>query len=261
MSHAHAHGHGRGMHHTDGPSRSSMDSAETQGHGHSHVRLDHPGLFEPFAPPSRDDFDARAFTVGIGGPVGSGKTALVLALCRHLRGVKVTSTKTAVPTSSTSTEKNSTNYQEVRDRGAILQNIAVVTNDIFTQEDCEFLVRHNALPLDRLAAVETGGCPHAAIREDISANLSACERMTARHPGLQLILLESGGDVSLPQVNPLIVIPCNCLNNRLNSDVLRVCSLHRVSNLSLYPIPFLPYRTAQKIRISQPTLLENSLII
>ena len=107
------------------------------------------------------DYRDRAFTVGLGGPVGSGKTALMLALCRKLREY---------------------------------YSIAAVTNDIFTQEDCEFLNRNAALPTERIAAVETGGCPHAAIREDISANLHACEVLTANIPDLQLILLESGGD-------------------------------------------------------------------
>jgi len=94
--------------------------------------------------------------------VGSGKTALLLALCKKLR------------------DKH---------------DIAVVTNDIFTREDGEFLTRNNALSVDRIAAVETGGCPHAAIREDISANLAACESLTAKHaPKLELIILESGGD-------------------------------------------------------------------
>jgi len=110
--------------------------------------------------PLRRDFTRRAFTVGIGGPVGSGKTALVLALCRALR-----------------------------DR----RSLGVVTNDIFTREDAEFLMRHEALPLDRIRAVETGGCPHAAIREDISPNLMALEDlMAAVKP--ELLFVESGGD-------------------------------------------------------------------
>ncbi|KAJ3056682.1 hypothetical protein HK097_005083 [Rhizophlyctis rosea] len=106
------------------------------------------------------DWTERAFTVGIGGPVGSGKTALLLQLCRTLH-----------PT----------------------YNIAAVTNDIFTREDAEFLQRNNALPHDRIRAIETGGCPHAAIREDISANLQALEELQAKH-GCQLLLVESGGD-------------------------------------------------------------------
>jgi urease accessory protein len=103
----------------------------------------------------------QALRIGIGGPVGSGKTALTLALC-----------------------------QALRDR----YNIAVVTNDIYTEEDAQFLVRHQALAADRIIGVETGGCPHTAIREDASINLEAVARLTARHPGLDIIFIESGGD-------------------------------------------------------------------
>ena len=111
-------------------------------------------------PLARRDVARRAFTVGVGGPVGSGKTALVLALCRKLRDER---------------------------------SLAVITNDIFTREDAEFLIRNQALPSDRIDAVETGGCPHAAIREDISANLVALEELNDRfHP--EILLLESGGD-------------------------------------------------------------------
>lgn len=123
------------------------------------------------------DFNKRGFTVGIGGPVGSGKTALVLQLCQMLY-------TTSPESSSLST----------------IHNIAVVTNDIFTQEDAEFLIRNNALPSSRIRAVETGGCPHAAIREDISANLSALEQLTQLHNNNDsnnnniLLLCESGGD-------------------------------------------------------------------
>jgi urease accessory protein len=99
--------------------------------------------------------------VGIGGPVGSGKTALTLALCKRLR-----------------------------DRF----NIAVVTNDIYTEEDAQFLVRNEALAPERIIGVETGGCPHTAIREDASINLEAVERLNRRFHGLDLILIESGGD-------------------------------------------------------------------
>ncbi len=99
--------------------------------------------------------------VGIGGPVGSGKTALTLALCQRLRQ----------------------RYQ-----------VAAVTNDIYTREDAEFLVRHDALPADRILGVETGGCPHTAIREDASINLEAVSRLQRAHPGLQLVFVESGGD-------------------------------------------------------------------
>jgi urease accessory protein len=108
------------------------------------------------------DWSHRAFTVGIGGPVGSGKTALVLALCRRLRNKR---------------------------------SIGVVTNDIFTREDAEFLTRHDALPPGQIRAVETGGCPHAAIREDVTSNLTALEDLTRKmSPPPDLLLCESGGD-------------------------------------------------------------------
>jgi urease accessory protein len=99
--------------------------------------------------------------VGIGGPVGSGKTALMLHLCRTLRDK---------------------------------YDIAAVTNDIYTEEDAQFLVRHEALAPERIIGVETGGCPHTAIREDASINLEAVDRLNRRFPGLDLILIESGGD-------------------------------------------------------------------
>ena len=129
-------------------------------HEHSHDVGDGPGDFHAREPARRRDFTQRAFTVGIGGPVGSGKTALVLALCRHLR-----------------------------DR----ISLGVVTNDIFTKEDAEFLTRHEALPSARIRAVETGGCPHAAIREDISPNLMALEGLMEDF-GPELLVVESGGD-------------------------------------------------------------------
>jgi urease accessory protein len=99
--------------------------------------------------------------VGIGGPVGSGKTALMDALCKRLRE----------------------RYQ-----------IAAITNDIYTKWDAEYLVRSGALAPERIAGVETGGCPHTAIREDASANLAAIADMRKRFPGLDLVLIESGGD-------------------------------------------------------------------
>ena len=99
--------------------------------------------------------------VGVGGPVGSGKTALLDALCKALRE----------------------RYQ-----------LAVVTNDIYTQEDAEFLIRSRALAPERIIGVETGGCPHTAIREDASMNLAAVDDLTHRFPGLDLIFIESGGD-------------------------------------------------------------------
>jgi urease accessory protein len=103
----------------------------------------------------------QPLSVGIGGPVGSGKTALTLALCRALR-----------------------------DR----YNLAVVTNDIYTEEDAQFLVRNQALPPERILGVETGGCPHTAIREDASINLEAVDRLCRRFPELDLVFIESGGD-------------------------------------------------------------------
>jgi len=103
----------------------------------------------------------QALRVGIGGPVGSGKTALTLALCQALRG-------------------------EI--------DMAVVTNDIYTAEDAKFLVNHSALAPERIIGVETGGCPHTAIREDASINLEAIDRLQRAFAGLELILVESGGD-------------------------------------------------------------------
>ena len=130
------------------------------GHEHTHEHWDHPGLFRNREPSRRRDYKQRAFTVGIGGPVGSGKTALLLALCRALRDTV---------------------------------SLGVVTNDIFTREDAEFLQRNNALPTERIRAVETGGCPHAAIREDISHNLDALEALM-HDVGPSLLIVESGGD-------------------------------------------------------------------
>ena len=129
--------------------------------GHHHEHMDHAGHFAEREQPISDrDYTSRAFTVGIGGPVGSGKTALVLSLCRHL---------------------------------SEQCNMAVVTNDIFTKEDTEFLHRNNALPKERIVPVETGGCPHAAIREDITANMLALEQLTDEFQP-EFLLLESGGD-------------------------------------------------------------------
>lgn len=99
--------------------------------------------------------------VGVGGPVGSGKTALLDALCKAMRDT---------------------------------YDIAVVTNDIYTQEDAQFLMRSEALPVERIVGVETGGCPHTAIREDASMNLAAVEDLQIRFPELDLIFIESGGD-------------------------------------------------------------------
>ena len=138
----------------------SLHSHHHEADGHPHEHLEHPGHFHTREQPVSRDFRQRAFTVGVGGPVGSGKTALMLALCQRLRA---------------------------------RFGVAAVTNDIFTKEDGEFLIRHQALESDRIRAVETGGCPHAAIREDISANLLALEDLQQKfHP--DILLLESGGD-------------------------------------------------------------------
>jgi urease accessory protein len=99
--------------------------------------------------------------LGVGGPVGSGKTALIESICRALRDKC---------------------------------QLAVVTNDIYTREDAEFLAKAQALPVERILGVETGGCPHTAIREDASMNLAAVEDLCARFPGLELVIIESGGD-------------------------------------------------------------------
>jgi urease accessory protein len=130
------------------------------GNGHTHEHADTPGHFHDRDLPLDRDFKQRAFTVGIGGPVGSGKTALLLQLCLKLREP---------------------------------MNIAAVTNDIFTKEDGEFLTKHHALPAERIRAVETGGCPHAAIREDISSNLLALEELHRKFKP-QILFIESGGD-------------------------------------------------------------------
>jgi urease accessory protein len=103
----------------------------------------------------------QALRVGVAGPVGSGKTALMDALCKRLR-----------------------------DR----YDIAAVTNDIYTKEDAQFLMRSGALPIERIVGVETGGCPHTAIREDASINLEAIERLVEKFPDLDIVLVESGGD-------------------------------------------------------------------
>ena len=153
-------------HEYEGPDHDAADQTHERhedtepGHRPAGDHPPRPGFFRDREPARHRDYSQRAFTIGIGGPVGSGKTALVLALCRLLR-----------------------------DR----ISLAVVTNDIFTREDAEFLTRHEALPPERIRAVETGGCPHTAIRDDISQNLDALDQLAlAVRP--DLLLLESGGD-------------------------------------------------------------------
>jgi urease accessory protein len=152
MSHSHKHNGHTHSHAHDGHGHGS--------HGHTHEQLEHPGFFRAREPRKARRYDERAFTVGIGGPVGSGKTALVLSLCKALRDK---------------------------------MRLGVVTNDIFTREDAEFLHRNEALPAAQIRAVETGGCPHAAIREDISHNLDAL--LSLQHDvHAELLIVESGGD-------------------------------------------------------------------
>lgn len=115
---------------------------------------------------------SRAVKVGVGGPVGSGKTMLVLRLCQQLRR---------------------------------RFNMAVVTNDIYTKEDALFLVRQQALEEDRIVGVETGGCPHTAIRDDTTMNSQAIADLERRHPGLELVLVESGGDNLSATFSPELV--------------------------------------------------------
>jgi urease accessory protein len=114
----------------------------------------------------------HAVRVGIGGPVGTGKTMLTLRLCQWLRSEL---------------------------------SLAVVTNDIYTREDAEFLVRHEALESNRIIGVETGGCPHTAIRDDTSMNLAAIAELEKRHPDVQMILIESGGDNLSATFSPELV--------------------------------------------------------
>ena len=114
----------------------------------------------------------RPLKIGIGGPVGSGKTALVEALARRLRDP---------------------------------YDMAVITNDIYTQEDAQFLIRRGALPAERVLGVETGGCPHTAIREDASVNLEAVHQLMRRFPDLDLLFVESGGDNLAATFSPELV--------------------------------------------------------
>ena len=115
---------------------------------------------------------SRPVRIGIGGPVGSGKTMLVLRLCQELRETF---------------------------------ELAVITNDIYTREDAEFLVRENALEKERVLGVETGGCPHTAIRDDTSMNMAAIDDLIVRNPKTQVILIESGGDNLSATFSPELV--------------------------------------------------------
>ena len=124
-------------------------------HDHPSDHMGRPGPAR-YAGPTR-----KVFTLGVAGPVGSGKTALVEALCKAL-------------------------WPEI--------NLAVITNDIYTHEDAEFLSRREVLPVERIVGVQTGGCPHTAIRDDASANLSAIANFQRQFPGLELVIVESGGD-------------------------------------------------------------------
>ena len=137
------------------------DIGRPHSHDHEHEVMDSPGDYKMRELiDSTRDYSKRSFTVGIGGPVGSGKTALLRALCERLRDS---------------------------------HNMAVVTNDIFTQEDSEFLIRNEALEKDRIIGVQTGGCPHAAIREDVSINITALEELMDRF-NPEVLFVESGGD-------------------------------------------------------------------
>jgi urease accessory protein len=160
--HEHSHDHSHDHEHSHDHSHDHSHSHDHGPHGHTHEPMENPGYFHDREPALARDFSQRAFTVGIGGPVGSGKTALLRALCEQLRD----------------------KYR-----------IAVVTNDIFTQEDAEFLVRNEALSPDRIVGVETGGCPHAAIREDISINIDALEGLMEKFDSeIDILFVESGGD-------------------------------------------------------------------
>jgi urease accessory protein len=140
----------------DSPMRRRRRCARVAFHkDHSHDYMGGAGPAR-YAGPKRS-----VFTLGVAGPVGSGKTAMVEMLCRAL-------------------------WPEI--------NLAVITNDIYTHEDAEFLSRREALPVERIVGVQTGGCPHTAIRDDASANLSAVSNFQRQFPGLELVIVESGGD-------------------------------------------------------------------
>ena len=174
--------------------------------------------------------------VGIGGPVGSGKTALTLALCRALR-----------------------------DR----YDIAVVTNDIYTEEDAQFLVRNEALVPERIIGVETGGCPHTAIREDASINLEAVARLDKRFPNLDLILIESGGDNLAATFSPelsdltlyVIDVAAGDKIPRKGGPGITKCDLLIINKIDLAPMVGASLevmdRDAKKMRGERPFVFTN----
>ncbi|KAK6932223.1 CobW/HypB/UreG, nucleotide-binding domain [Dillenia turbinata] len=221
--HQHDHHHRHTHEHSPGDSRAESwvgpDGRVYHSHDglapHSHEPIYSPGYFSRRAPPLLTrDFSERAFTVGIGGPVGTGifllaslidnqplpilhrKTALMLALCKHLRDkYSLAAGHMGLPYqfdfmfSSNGGLLTTYNSQDAPS----LVNSSVVTNDIFTKEDGEFLIKNEALPEERIRAVETGGCPHAAIREDISINLGPLEELSNLYKA-DILLCESGGD-------------------------------------------------------------------
>ncbi|MDH5231630.1 MAG: urease accessory protein UreG [Gammaproteobacteria bacterium] len=174
--------------------------------------------------------------VGIGGPVGSGKTALLLELCNALRE----------------------HYE-----------IAVVTNDIYTQEDAQFLTRHHALSADRIVGVETGGCPHTAIREDASMNLNAIDDLCERFPNLDIVFIESGGDnlsaTFSPELSDLTIYVIDvCAGDKIprkggpgitKSDLLVINKIDLAAyvNASLSVMD----RDARKMRADKPFVFAN----
>jgi len=174
--------------------------------------------------------------VGVGGPVGSGKTALMDALCKVLR-----------------------------DR----YDIAAITNDIYTKEDAEFLTRSGALPADRIAGVETGGCPHTAIREDASINLAAVADMNERFPTLDVILIESGGDNLAATFSPeLADITIYVIDVSAGDKIPRKGGpgITRSDLLVIYKIDLAPYvgaslevmdRDARRMRGQRPFVFTN----
>jgi urease accessory protein len=174
--------------------------------------------------------------IGIGGPVGSGKTALTLALCRALR-----------------------------DRN----NIAVVTNDIYTEEDAQFLVRHQALAPERILGVETGGCPHTAIREDASINLEAIDRLCRRFPDLDLVFIESGGDNLAASFSPeladvtiyVIDVAAGDKIPRKGGPGITKSDLLIINKIDLAPLVGasleVMYRDARKMRGDKPFVFTN----